>query len=118
MTVRFDISQKDSALVQQIVERAMQHPKRVLFDGDRMGLTMDIEATHRNGNRLDLARLLAADDFNFWHDVAGIQGMLDRNTGKLTNFFVPRCSAPKKAARGRTSRADKRMVADLASAEN
>lgn len=115
MTVRFDVSEKDRKLVAAIVDRAMTRPDRVLFDGDRLGLTMDIEATHRNGNRLALARLLAADDFNFWHDVAGIQATLNRRTGKLTNFFVPRFSSPKKAARGRTSREDKRLA--LASVE-
>ncbi len=54
---------------------------------------MDITATHANGNPLRLDELLAADDFNFMHDVFGIYRCLDRDTGKLTGFFRPRFSA-------------------------
>ena len=53
---------------------------------------MDISATHANGNPLRLDALLEADDFNFAHDVFGICRHLDRETGKLTGFFVPRFS--------------------------
>lgn len=38
-----------------------------------------------------LAQRLAADDFNFWHDINGIQRNLDRQTGRLQNRFLPRC---------------------------
>ncbi len=42
---------------------------------------------------LRLADLLAADDFNFAHDVFGIMRHIDRRTGRLDNHFVPRfCS--------------------------
>lgn len=51
---------------------------------------MDITATHANGCPLKLAELLAADDFNFSHDVAGIYRHLDRTTGKLLDCFLPR----------------------------
>ena len=42
--------------------------------------------------KLDFKRLLSFDDFNFFHDVVGIMINLDRKTGKLKNFFVPRCA--------------------------
>ena len=44
-----------------------------------------------NGNDpLDWPRLLAADDFNFLHDMAGIASHLDRTTGRIDGFFRPR----------------------------
>lgn len=39
---------------------------------------------------LDLQRLLEADDFNFAHDIIGIQTNINRGTKKFENFFVPR----------------------------
>lgn len=37
-----------------------------------------------------IAELLPADDFNFAHDVAGIRRRINRTTGKLENYFLPR----------------------------
>lgn len=53
---------------------------------------MDVIAVHMNGRPLRLEALLAADDFNFAHDVFGIRRHLDRDTGELTQCFVPRFS--------------------------
>lgn len=58
---------------------------------DLITLEMDITAAHLNGCRLDLGKLLAAPNFDFAHDVLGIQENIDRNTGKIENFFNPRC---------------------------
>ncbi len=58
---------------------------------DRMTLTMDIAAAHQY-QPIDLERLLAANDSNFYHDVNGIVVNLDRTTGLLENCFVPRYS--------------------------
>jgi hypothetical protein len=57
-----------------------------------MALTMDITAVHANGNPLRLADLLAADDFNFTHDVYSIVRHIDRKSGQLGDCFVPRFS--------------------------
>lgn len=56
---------------------------------------MDLAATHANGCKLDLDKLLAFDNFNFAHDVFGIREHLDRKTGKLKDFFLPRCAQPR-----------------------
>ena len=56
-------------------------------------MAMDITATHLNGTKLDLQKFVDFDDFNFCHDVVGIMDHVDRNTGKLNNCFLPRCSA-------------------------
>lgn len=54
---------------------------------------MDISAVHADVP-LRLADLLAADDFNFSHDLGGIRRHLNRQTGKLGDFFLPRMAAP------------------------
>lgn len=51
---------------------------------------MDITAVHCNCMKLDLDRLVKADDFNLAHDVGGIATHLDRENIKLINCFVPR----------------------------
>lgn len=60
-------------------------------DIKQLDTTMDILATHLNGCPLDFQKLIDADDFNFIHDVFGIQRHLNRKTGKLKNCFLPRC---------------------------
>ena len=64
--------------------------------GDPMNqghVMMDLSATIAQGVPLRLKELLAADDFNFIHDVWGIQRHLNRETGKLENHFWPRFAA-------------------------
>ena len=58
----------------------------------RMNLVMDLSAADGvNGNDpLDWERLLAADDFNFMHDLVGISRHMNRETGVVGDFFVPR----------------------------
>lgn len=58
----------------------------------RINLVMDLQAADGvNGNRpLDWDRLIAADDFNFMHDIGGISRHMDRETGHLTGHFMPR----------------------------
>jgi hypothetical protein len=95
--INWEIAPSDRALIRQIAERAIAdrkaHGMRV-GRGELVDITMDLEATHANGCPLRLADLLAADDFNFWHDVAGIARHLDRTTGQLLHCFLPRFAAP------------------------
>lgn len=55
----------------------------------RMDVEMDLSATHATCP-LRLAELADADDFNFSHDMGGIRRHLNRQTGELEDFFVPR----------------------------
>ena len=55
----------------------------------RSNLFMDLDKTNESVG-LNLEGLLAADDMNFAHDVVGIQNHMNRSTGKLEDFFVPR----------------------------
>ncbi len=86
--ISFAVSYSDAGLIGSIVSRVarMNIGKRI----DQVGLMMDLTACHANGNPLRLSELLVADDFNFTHDVYGIQRHINRDTGKLENCFVPR----------------------------
>lgn len=53
---------------------------------------MNVSACHASGNPLRLADLLAADDFNFAHDIFGIDRHINHENGRLDNCFVPRFS--------------------------
>jgi hypothetical protein len=93
--VSFTSSRKDSALVTIIVRRAIA--SKLNGHSDAEGLEMDLLATHANGCPLDFEKLLAFNEFNFAHDVVGIQRHLDRDTGELLHCFVPRCARPQAA---------------------
>jgi len=102
MTINFDATADDAALISDIVDRwcglaekyraaspASEFPKV-----DKRSLSMDLTACHLNGTPLKLEELLEADDFNFIHDVGGIRRHMDRRTGKLTDCFLPRFARP------------------------
>lgn len=82
--VSFYTTTGESDLILKIVKRAKTT--------DRLSLNMDITACHANGCPLDLEKLLAFDDFNFYHDINGISRNINRTTGKLENCFLPRCA--------------------------
>ena len=86
------------ATIKKIADRAVHvyadHDVRV----DRVDVLMDISAVHFHGpTKLRLDDLLAADDINFIHDVAGINRHLNRETYELGDGFSPRFSQHKAA---------------------
>ena len=89
----FSVDGKDYDTIHAIAKRAAKLADKAGFVYPLLDADMDITATHANGNPLRLKDLLAADDNNFSHDVFGIRRHLDRNTGKLGGFFLPRYSA-------------------------
>jgi hypothetical protein len=56
---------------------------------DRFSLIMDLECADNEFN-LRLNDFLNADDFNFTHDIVGIQNNINRQIMKFENCFVPR----------------------------
>lgn len=96
MPLSFSVSPADRQLIDQIVERALdliaqgEPLKKAERERRRTNLTMDMAACHASGNPLRLADMVKADDFNLFHDVAGISRHIDRETGELLNFFSPR----------------------------
>lgn len=91
--LRFTKERVDRTLIAKIGERA-EELELVKTHGERLALEMDINAVHSNGNPLRLAELLSASVVGFTHDVTGIRKHIDRRTGKLKNFFLPRFSQP------------------------
>ncbi len=94
--VDFTRTPSERKLISLIAERAWLHaraPGCESFAGrSKLDWEMDITACHRNGTPLDLKKLCDIDHANFAHDVFGIARHLDRKTGELRNFFVPRCA--------------------------
>lgn len=88
--MNFQTTPADANLIHRIADRAHAIWPNIPI----LQFEMDVTATHCNGCPLDLPKLLAADDFNFRHDIAGIYNHLDRDTtGQLSNHFLPRCAA-------------------------
>lgn len=87
--VSLNTTPEEQALITQICSRAMHLG---LVDKDVLDLSMDLSATHANGNPLDFQALMDFDDGNFAHDINGIQACIDRSDGQLTHCFSPRCS--------------------------
>jgi hypothetical protein len=91
--VKFDVTSDEQKAIVAIAERAVNLAKECGVEYAKIDCIMDLTATHSNGTPLDLDRLLKADNFNFSHDVFGIRNHIDRETGKLTDFFQPRTAA-------------------------
>lgn len=93
-TTKTTTVKEDYELINKIVLRALVLCAKNGVQYDRMTAFMDISATHEF-QPLRLADLLAADEFNFAHDVLGIRENMDRKVGRLANCFLPRFSALK-----------------------
>lgn len=84
----------DRESVETIVDRARALEGRAGRPDVRktIDIMMDLAAVHAH-TPLRLAELAAADDFNFAHDMFGIERHLNRETGELMDCFVPRFAA-------------------------
>lgn len=81
-----EITKEQIELIVLIAKRA---EKMELMSFDRMSLIMDLQTAHEEFN-LRLQELLDADDYNFAHDIVGIQNNINRLERKMENIFVPR----------------------------
>lgn len=84
--INWKIDNQEASWIGEIVDRA----ERLGLVADRMTSVMDITATHLNGCSLKLVDMLQGADLDFAHDFAGIARHVDRDTGQLTDCFVPR----------------------------
>lgn len=82
-------TKNDLYTVSKVADRAIA--LRLNIHKDKMSLFMDIEFSADDAN-MDLDKLLSFDDFNFTHDLAGIQANLNRESKKIENCFSPRCA--------------------------
>lgn len=94
---QFTASKYETKPILAIAKRAVAKATEYGIDYDFQSAVMDLEACHCNGMPLDLQKLLDAPDGDFGHDVFGIRRFIDRETGKLTDCFVPRCALPENA---------------------
>ena len=82
-------SREDALAIGRIVEKAATLvPKLKAF-----AVAMDLTACHLHGCPLDLAAMESGSDLDLLHDFVGIARHLDRQTGKLTDCFLPRFAA-------------------------
>lgn len=72
--VNFNVAKKDFETISSIADRAVYVASKAGDHLDRTEIEMDLCAAH-NTCPLKLDELLAADDFNFAHDVTNIGGM-------------------------------------------
>lgn len=85
-----DFLHEDGETATAIANRAKDLP---VYQGTPVvEIMLDLAAVHFH-TPLRLEALLAADDFNFAHDMGGIAVNLNRNTGELMNCFLPRFAA-------------------------
>lgn len=72
-----------------IAKIAQRVKKETTTKDDILTINMDLSAAHLDcGLKLD--ELLRAPEFDFAHDYFGIRKHINRKTGKLEGFFVPR----------------------------
>lgn len=86
--IKWDVTKDELIIIEKIAKRALE----LELNDDSQCVMMDIQAVHCNDVKLDLQKLLDADNFNFAHDVCGIRRHIDTSTGKLTKCFLPRCT--------------------------
>ena len=88
----FKVSRYEHTLIRDVVDRAVKLSIDMEIKASKFDIAMDVTAAHVNACKPDLERLIAADDFNFAHDVFGIMRHIDRDTGNLRDCFRPRCA--------------------------
>lgn len=89
--IKWNTTKADMGLIGKIADRVQKESSD--YPDDRMTLVMDLIATHANGCALNLRRLLKAPKFDFFHDIYGIRKHINRDTGEIEGYFLPRCAA-------------------------
>jgi hypothetical protein len=89
--LNWTVSREDSDFILQCATRARAIYEEQGVPFDAFECNMDLTATHNHGCPMDFAKLLAAPDFDFIHDIAGIRRHINRETGQIENCFMPRC---------------------------
>lgn len=84
------LGREERLIVRKIAQRAMRRYQELGQHHPVVQIEMDIQAVHQEIVPLRLADLLAANDFNFMHDIDGIRNCLNRSTITLEGYFVPR----------------------------
>lgn len=88
--ISFKVSKAEHKTIMAIADRATAMALTEDLDYPRTEAAMDVTATHANGCPLKLSELLAAESFDFAHDVFGIRRHINRQNGRLEDHFWPR----------------------------
>jgi hypothetical protein len=88
--IEWDATPEEYELIAKVAARAIEEGGQIGFRPLYLDLQMDINAAHSNGCPLDLQKLLDFPEVDFWHDIYGICEYINRTTGKLEGFFLPR----------------------------
>ncbi len=94
-TIKWDSDEFEMELIKLIAARFAKLNEDGKIEYGYRTLLMDLDACNSNGTPMDFEKLLAAPEFDFMHDILGIRRHMDRETGKLKDFFLPRCTARK-----------------------
>lgn len=86
----FKTSREDARLIDEIAARAAGYAASIGIVYPVVDARMDLTAVHANGCPLRLPQLLAANEFDFAHDVLGIRKHLNRQTAQFFDHFHPR----------------------------
>lgn len=81
---------EEADLILKIAKKAKEQFSEELKTIPLMTLDMDLTATHNMNGKLRLQEMLDEDGYDFAHDIFGIINNMNRETGKLENFFEPR----------------------------
>lgn len=84
-------TKSEAKLIGITVDRAERIAAKLGVKFSACEMIMDLTACNANGCRLDFAKLLAFPDADFAHDVFGVRRYIDRETGRITGHFLPRC---------------------------
>ena len=82
-----DCTSETFSLIERIIARA--ESEQAILRG-RISLLCALSCLYANYDA-DLQALLDSEDYDFVHDISGIQRHMDLETGRLTDEFVPRC---------------------------
>jgi len=88
--INWKITRQENRWISQIAERASRMASAQGGQYTYLEALMDVTAVHANCCPLRLEELYHAADFNFSHDIGGIIRHLNRETGQLEGYFVPR----------------------------
>lgn len=80
-------------VIGEIADRAVRLYEKHDVRIERLTVLLDVLTCHSKVQPLRLDDLLAADDYNFLHDIGGINRHLDRDAYRLGDGFLPRFSA-------------------------
>ena len=76
--------------ISDIAHRAALLARDMGADVSPLEIENDIALAHMRGTPLHLGALLEANNVDFCHDVFGIRENIDRASGAMRDFFVPR----------------------------